>query len=274
MLQLMFITNNIDIAKYVCDSGVDRIFIDLEWMGKQERQGHRDTWISRHAFEDIKPLKQVIGEKKLLVRLNPLYIGTEQEVNDAIDNGADILMLPMFRTLDELKSFLMIVDARVPVIPLVETPEALNALASICQLPGVSEIYLGLNDLHLAVNSQFMFEPLSNGLLENAVEIINESHLPWGFGGIARVGEGELPAELIVAEHERLGSTAVILSRTFHRQATALDELLKLMDFKSEIQQIRQVEAEAALRTKEQRARDKVRLDEIIDGIVKKRTYK
>ena len=37
----------------------------------------------------------------------------------------------------------------------------------------------------------------------------------YGFGGIARIGEGMLPAERIVMEHYRLGSTIVILSRSF-----------------------------------------------------------
>ena len=36
-----------------------------------------------------------------------------------------------------------------------------------------------------------------------------------GFGGIARLGFGMLPAEHVIAEHYRLGSTAVILSRSF-----------------------------------------------------------
>lgn len=39
--------------------------------------------------------------------------------------------------------------------------------------------------------------------------------MPFGFGGIARIGDGLLPAEKILAEHVRLGSSSVILSRTF-----------------------------------------------------------
>ena len=39
--------------------------------------------------------------------------------------------------------------------------------------------------------------------------------IPYGFGGIARIGEGTLPAESIVMEHYRLGSSRVILSRSF-----------------------------------------------------------
>lgn len=39
--------------------------------------------------------------------------------------------------------------------------------------------------------------------------------IPFGFGGIARIGEGDLPSDYILGEHVRLGSTSVILSRTF-----------------------------------------------------------
>ena len=39
--------------------------------------------------------------------------------------------------------------------------------------------------------------------------------IKYGFGGIARVGYGMLPAEYIIAEHYHLGSSAAILSRGF-----------------------------------------------------------
>ena len=39
--------------------------------------------------------------------------------------------------------------------------------------------------------------------------------IPYGFGGIAQLGQGTLPAENIIAEHYRLGSSMAILSRSF-----------------------------------------------------------
>ena len=38
MLKLMYITNKPAIAKIAADAGVDRIFIDMEVLGKAERQ--------------------------------------------------------------------------------------------------------------------------------------------------------------------------------------------------------------------------------------------
>lgn len=48
-----------------------------------------------------------------------------------------------------------------------------------------------------------------------------------------------LPAELILAEHVRLGSTAAILSRTFHRQAETVAEIRGEMEFGLEIAKLR-----------------------------------
>jgi hypothetical protein len=74
-----------------------------------------------------------------------------------------------------------------------------------------------LNDLHLSLDMAFMFEPLANGMLDEACAKFARTGKPYGFGGVARIGEGDLPAEFVVREHARLGSTRVNLSRTFAR---------------------------------------------------------
>ena len=43
---------------------------------------------------------------------------------------------------------------------------------------------------------KFMFEPLANGLIDEVAHIITSAGLPFGFGGIARVGEGIIPGEM------------------------------------------------------------------------------
>ena len=42
-LKLMYITNRTDVAKVAQSCGVDRIFVDMEYIGKEERQGGLDT---------------------------------------------------------------------------------------------------------------------------------------------------------------------------------------------------------------------------------------
>lgn len=214
-LKLMYITNNPKIAKIAENAGVDWIFIDLEINGKEMRQGHLDTVISKHSIEDINSVKKVLTKAKLLVRVNPIFEGSKQEIDMAINNGADIIMLPFFKTVDEVKLFLNIVNKRAKACLLLETPKAVEEIDRILEVSGIDMIHIGLNDLHLGYHMDFMFEPLANDLVEKIGKKIIDKKVMFGFGGIAQLGQGMLPAEKIIAEHYRLGSTMVILSRTF-----------------------------------------------------------
>jgi hypothetical protein len=60
-----------------------------------------------------------------------------------------------------------------------------------------------------------MFELLANGTVEMLCNKIRDKGITYGFGGIAKLGQGDLRAEYIIAEHYRLGSTMAILSRSF-----------------------------------------------------------
>lgn len=211
----MYITNNVDVAKIAEANGVDMIFIDLETNGKEERQGHLDTVISNHHMDDIREIKEILTKSKVLVRINPLHENTEIEINTAIKNGADILMLPFFKTKSEVEKFIELVNGRVETMLLLETSEAAEAISEIIKINGIDYIHIGLNDLHLSYNLNFMFELISNGTVEKIVNKIKEQNIPFGFGGIAQLGKGELSSEIILAEHFRLGSEMTILSRSF-----------------------------------------------------------
>lgn len=216
-MELMLITNSPAVASFAENSGVSRIFLDLERIGKLKRQGHLDTLISKHSLKDIPVLKKVLNSSKLLVRINPINKNTEDEIEKVIENGADIIMLPMFRRANELSYLISLIGGRAKFIPLIETYDAYCELDKILNLDGVDEIYIGLNDLHIDMNLKFIFEPIANGMVDEAVKKIKSANLPFGFGGIARIGEGVIPGELILAEHARLGSNSVILSRSFHK---------------------------------------------------------
>ncbi|MCG3470203.1 CoA ester lyase [Xenorhabdus bovienii] len=265
---LMFITNNKDLSKHASESGVNRIFIDLEINGKYERQGHLDTLISKHSIDDIKSVRKAITKSELLVRINPIFSGTEKEINDAIYFGADIIMLPMYKTTEEIEFCSNIINNRAKFIPLLETKAASQCLEEVVKIPGVSEIYIGLNDLHRDLGLNFMFEPLTNGVIDNLVSIIKAAGLPFGFGGIARIGEGMLPAELILAEHVRLGSSSVILSRTFHRRSESLSELEALMSLDEEVNKILIKRNELATRSSEQIQEDMYKIKKIVNSII------
>lgn len=220
-LTLMYITNNPITAQIAQEAGVDRIWIDMEYIDKDERQGGMNTVKNHHTIDDIKKLRPIVTNAELMVRVNPLHVATEDycssedEIGQSIKAGADVIMLPMFKTADDVKKFVSYVDGRAKVQLLVETAEAVAKIDSILEVPGVDEIHIGLNDLHLAMHKDFMFELICDDTVANLCKKIKERGIKYGFGGIARVGYGMLPAEYIIAEHYHLGSTAAILSRGF-----------------------------------------------------------
>ncbi|MBF4210498.1 aldolase/citrate lyase family protein [Pseudomonas donghuensis] len=240
-MKLLMITNCPDVARFAVESGVDRIFVDTEILGKEARQGHLNTVISRHTLEDVRRVRSSVPAGRLLVRINPVHPEIQAEVDQAIEAGADILMLPMFRTPDEVKTFVDAVDGRARCSLLVETVAAANSLRECVQVKGVDEVHIGLNDLHLEQGLDFMFELLANGMVDGLAQILREVGMTFGIGGVARVGEGMLPAELLMAEHVRLGSSAAILSRTFHRDAKSLADIQGQMDFAGEVRKLREV---------------------------------
>src|SRR5690554_916178 len=81
-LTLMYITNEPKLALVAEESGIDWIFVDLEIKGKEARQGHLDTVISKHSLSDIKPIKNVLTKSKLLVRVNPIDETSKVEIDN------------------------------------------------------------------------------------------------------------------------------------------------------------------------------------------------
>lgn len=154
-LKLMYITNRPEVAQIAEAAGVDRIFVDMEYIGKTDRQGGMDTVQSHHTLEDIKKIADAIEKAELLVRVNPIhddsdtYLSSKEEIDSAIKNGAQILMLPYFKTIDEVKKFERYVNKRAKVMLLVETPEAVSIIDEILE-QDIDEIFIGLNDLSLS----------------------------------------------------------------------------------------------------------------------------
>lgn len=249
-LKLMYITNRPEVARIAESAGVDRIFVDMEYIGKSLRQGGMDTVQSHHTVEDIRAVAAAIKTAELLVRVNPIhdrteeYGSSEEEIEDALAAGAEILMLPFFKTAEEVRRFVDCVRGRARVMLLVETPDAVRSIDEILRIKGIDELYIGLNDLSLGYGKRFMFELLADGTVERLCRKFRENGLPFGFGGIASLGKGQLPAEKIIIEHYRLGSDCVILSRSFcNADKTELETIRRV--FPKEVRRIRDFEAVA-----------------------------
>ncbi len=220
-IKLMYITNRPEIAQIAESSGVDRIFVDMEYIGKAERQGGLDSVKNHHTVADVKAMKEAVESAEVLVRVNPIheatddYCSSQEEIDAVVKAGADIIMLPYIRSVDEVRAFVNMVDGRAKTMPLIETPQSAEALDEILDIPGVDEIYIGLNDLSLGYHKKFMFELLADGTVETLCLKCKLKGIPYGFGGIASLGKGMLPSEYVIREHYRLGSTSAILSRSF-----------------------------------------------------------
>lgn len=257
-LQLMYITNRPEVAYIAETAGVDRIFIDMEYIGKDLRQGGMDTVQNRHSFFDIENIRSAVSKSKVQVRINPIhnatleYCNTEDEVHKAIDSGADILMLPMYKSMNDVERFLTAVDGKATTLLLAETMEATQIMEEVVKISEVDEIHIGLNDLHLAMGQKFMFELLADGTVDKLCDIIRPSGKRYGFGGIARLGYGTLPAEKIIMDHYRLGSSMAILSRSFCNvdKTNNIEEIRNI--FSLEVARIRQVEEEYAKCSKDE----------------------
>jgi 2-keto-3-deoxy-L-rhamnonate aldolase RhmA len=251
-LKLMYITNMPEVAKIAEASGVDWIFLDMEFIGKDARQGGLDTVQNHHTVKNVANIKAAVKTAKVLVRVNPIhealpdYPSSKDEIDATIKAGADILMLPFFKTVEEVRQFISYVDGRAKTLLLMETVEAANLVDEILEVPGVDMIHLGLNDMHLELGMKFMFELLANGTVEKLGDKIKAKGIPFGFGGVATLDGGALPGSMVLKEHVRLGSSMVIVSRSFCNTdvVTDLNEVKRIFDIG--ISGLRALEKEAS----------------------------
>lgn len=242
-LKLMYITNRVDIARIAQQNGVDRVWIDLETRGKEERQKGLNSVKSHHQISDIEKLRPVLTTSELLVRINSWYEGSAAEIDSVISAGADMIMLPYWKTPEEVKKFTDAVNGRCKTTLLLETKEAVECIDEVLTQGGFDEIHIGLNDLHLSYGMHFMFELLADGTVEKLCKKFQEAGIPYGFGGIAKLGGGLLPAEKVIMEHYRLGSSRVILSRSFCNADNFDDAEALKEDFAKNMTMLREYES-------------------------------
>ena len=231
-LDFMFITNNPEIAKVAQETGVKRVWVEL------------------------------------LVRINPIHSGSEEEIHEVVSRGADMIMLPYFRSVEEVELFLKYVNGRVKTTLLFESKESVELLDDILAHGGFDEAHIGLNDLHLSYGLTFMFELLSNGMVERICKKFKSAHIPYGFGGIAKIGEGLLPAERVITEHYRLGSTRAILSRSFCDTQFNNDFNIWKREFQLGVSQIRLFESLLPLLPKSYIEQNVIEVKKGVDKVV------
>lgn len=268
-LKLMILVDTPLEAIQAQEAGIDRIFFDLEYIGKAERQAGINSVKSHNEITMIPQIREVVTSSDLLVRTNPIHAYIKDEVEKCIHYGADILMLPMAMNHHDVEEYVRYVDGRAKVCIMIETAAALARLDNILAVPGVDEIFIGLNDMHLSMGLTFMFELLSGGLVEYAANKCKSVKIPFGFGGIARIGEGLLPADYVLGEHIRLGSSSVILSRTF-KGVEGVDANARIINLSEEVGKIRKKEQEIKHWREQEHQENIIRIKESVQKLVEK----
>ena len=221
--RLTLITDDPSLAAAADRAGVDRIGLDLEWLGKAARQRGTDTRLSKHKLEDLPAIARVLNRAELFVRINPINADSRQEVDDALRLSATVLMLPFFHTAEEVRTFVGLVAGRADIVILVETAAAAARIREILAVPGVQEVMFGLNDLRLEFGLNNHFEVLASPLLDALAGEVSRAKLRLSLGGVARSDDASLPVspDLVLAQYPRLGATGAWLSRSFFREVPA-----------------------------------------------------
>ena len=215
--QLIMFTHDKDMAIAANREGVDLIGPDLEVIGKDERQSDRIYRISRHTLDDLEVVYEHVQPARRFVRCNPMNTGSASEIEAVLSRGAVAIMLPYFKTFEEVETFVNMIAGRAEAILLVETRGAAESLEKILSCLKIARIHVGLNDLAIDTASKNRFSLLCSDWMGHICEIPKRFEIPFGLGGIARVVDGgvPMPPDLIYAQYARLGARCAVISRSF-----------------------------------------------------------
>lgn len=212
-MQFLVVENDPTRAKIFERLGIDYIFVDLEKLGKQDRQSHIDSVKSNHSIEDIVKVKKNLTKAKVLVRIDPINHNSKNQIDHVIEAGADIIMLPYFTKYSEVECFYNCIQGRVKSMLLFEHIKALELIESAHKNFDFKEVYFGLNDLSLSIGYDFMFEVLANKVLDKSINYCKENDIKFGIGGIGVFDTGKIPGRVVMLEYKRLGASFTIVSR-------------------------------------------------------------
>lgn len=222
-MNFWYFSNNTADAVDMVSAGIGQVCIDIERNGKLDRQRARNTFISTHKLEDVKDMANTIGSERVICRINPIHDGSYDEIRKCIDYGASTVILPYFRNLSEVEDFLSILDGRAKSTLLIETCHAFMLIPTLAKLSAVDSLYIGLNDLSLDSGIVNMIDLVSDGWMEVASSLI-AGQKPFGFGGISSLNDSSCqttPASILNV-HKAIGTSSLILSRSFFRYCQAL----------------------------------------------------
>lgn len=239
--ELLLFSVNPEFVHKAVSAGIHGILVDWESRGKEDRQAGANTEINYHTAEDLLRVRKAISST-VICRLNGYSSFTRDEVEKAIESGADELLLPMVRTTRELEGLFSLVKERVKVGILIETLDALQIARELASFP-LSRVYIGLNDLAIERKSSNIFLPLLDGTME---KLRSYFAIPFGFGGITLPELGApIPCDLLIKEMVRLECSFSFLRRSFMRDIQGRNLALEIPRIQQHIQRCRERRLEA-----------------------------
>lgn len=212
VMKLFLFTSNLELAKNAEKAGVYSAIVDWERLGKQQRQSGHDFEINSDTAEDAAHLARHL-DMPVTVRVNPLGPHTEEEVERALEAGAEILMLPQSKTPSEVATFTQLVGNRAKTLIQIETQDLVERCE---ELKGLKWdfAHVGLNDLRISRGSSWLWEPVYDGTVEKVCRTLEDKAV--GFGGGTIIGGGDpIPFIHLLREMARLHCGMCILRRTF-----------------------------------------------------------
>ncbi len=212
-MKIFLFSHDTTYAAAAMEAGVDGIIVDWEFRDKDRRQAGYNTEINEGDCEHLRAMRTATNGH-LICRINNTHDLRRSEALMAAELGANEILLPMVRHIEEVQECLDTVPETCRVSILAETVESLDMASALSRLP-LARVYAGLNDLFIQRQSPHLFSPLTDGTLEKF-----RSQFPGSFSaaGVTLPECGSpVPCELIMGELARLGCDYTVARRSFRR---------------------------------------------------------
>jgi 2-keto-3-deoxy-L-rhamnonate aldolase RhmA len=255
MLDLVLFENEPESARAYLDAGIQSFLVDLEVVGKDLRQLGFDTEIRPGTLRDLQRISALPGAVAWC-RINRFGAHTPDEVERALEAGADVLVLPMAESLPEIQAYLRLLDRRCQAGIMIETRACAALADELGQLP-LDYAFFGLNDFAISRGGGFIFSALADGSVEAVSKALPK--VRFGVGGLTDINLGSpIPSARLLEEMERLGCRFTFLRRSFRRDS-------RLNEPRAMVSGIRDYWRQCAARSQSRRQADHQQLMSVIE---------
>jgi len=195
------------------EANIDGIVVDWENKGKSNRQDLYNTQVNEHTAKDLEIVGKK-GVKNLICRINGPEYWSKEEIDLAIELGVSELLVPMIKSVDEVKFVLDCVKNRVKISLMLETNEALRIIEQLDKMP-VHRFFVGLNDLSIQRSSRNIFFPFVDGTIDVLRPKISKK---FGIAGLTHPLAGDpVPCSLLIKQMKRYDASFGFLRRSFYK---------------------------------------------------------